>query len=438
LSSVWLYPGDDLQATVNAQPAGTTFLIKAGVHRMQTVVPRTGDTFVGESGAILSGAMALTTFGRESNLWVATGQTQGGNGNTFASDICASTPRCRAPHDLFIDDVPLRHVASLAEVVPRTWYFDYVADKIYFADDPTGRRVETSVATVAFAGGASDVRIRGLVVEKYATPPQHPAISPGGTGWVIEDNEVRWNHAIGIGMNVGVRISRNVVHHNGELGIGGTGGARAVVEDNEIAFNNENVWYDWLWEGGGTKFVKSNGLTVRRNYSHDNHGPGLWTDIDNIDVVYDGNRVENNEGPGIFHEISCAAVIRNNVIRNNRTWANIFVSTSKNTEIHGNTVEGHGILLNMDHRGEPAAVCGELVLENVRVYDNTVTLTSPSMGLQQQVGDISYFTHRNNRFAANRYDVVDPAGATYWKWMNGDRGWAQWRGYGQDLTGTVK
>ena len=55
VSGVAVRPGESIQAAVDKHPAGTTFVIKAGVHKRQSVVPKSGNTFVGESGAVLSG-----------------------------------------------------------------------------------------------------------------------------------------------------------------------------------------------------------------------------------------------------------------------------------------------------------------------------------------------------------------------------------------------
>ena len=54
--------GDDIQVIVDANPAGATFIIKAGVHRMQEIWPKDGNTFIGEDGAILNGSRILTEF----------------------------------------------------------------------------------------------------------------------------------------------------------------------------------------------------------------------------------------------------------------------------------------------------------------------------------------------------------------------------------------
>jgi parallel beta-helix repeat protein len=52
---VRVYPGESLQAAVDAHAAGTGFLIKAGIHRQQSVRPKEGMSFIGEAGAVLDG-----------------------------------------------------------------------------------------------------------------------------------------------------------------------------------------------------------------------------------------------------------------------------------------------------------------------------------------------------------------------------------------------
>ena len=54
-----IHPGDSIQAAVNAHPEGTAFLIKAGVHRRQSVRPKSGMTFVGDHTFTPSGAASV-------------------------------------------------------------------------------------------------------------------------------------------------------------------------------------------------------------------------------------------------------------------------------------------------------------------------------------------------------------------------------------------
>src|SRR5207237_9512212 len=53
-----LYPGESIQSAVNRSPAGTTFVLKAGVYARQSVRPKDGMKFIGEAGAVLDGQNA--------------------------------------------------------------------------------------------------------------------------------------------------------------------------------------------------------------------------------------------------------------------------------------------------------------------------------------------------------------------------------------------
>src|SRR5262245_56924072 len=61
VGAVDLPPGTDIQRAVDASPTGTTFCLKAGVHAITSAItPKTGNTFVGEYGAILDGSRWTT------------------------------------------------------------------------------------------------------------------------------------------------------------------------------------------------------------------------------------------------------------------------------------------------------------------------------------------------------------------------------------------
>jgi hypothetical protein len=436
-NTVSLRPGDDIQARVTAAAAGTTFTFDPGVYRLQTVRPKDRDTFKGQPGAIMSGARLLTSFERSGDYWVATGQTQRGE---LHGECQSGFPRCVMPEQLFIDDVALLHVGTMDELQPGCWFFDYGPGKIYFADNPAGRKVETSIATGAFLNTADGVTVTGLVVEKYANLAQSGAItSENRSGWVVTGNEVRWNHGAGIRAGSATQVVGNFIHHNGQIGLIGAG-TDVLVENNEISYNN-NAHFDPSWEAGGTKFVLTDALMVRGNFVHHNAGPGLWTDLDNINTTYENNTSEDNERMGLLHEISYAAIIRNNVMRRNGfgypdwAWgAGILVAASPNVEVYGNTVENNadGIAAVQQERGSGSH--GPHQISNLWVHDNVVTMSGGWTGLVQDVGDSSYFTSRNNRFERNRY--ILGSGAVFFTWMNGDRSESEWKNYGQDGTGT--
>ena len=469
-SGVRIEVGVDPMVVVAAHPAGTTFVFAGGVHRLSDpIVPRDGDVFVGEPGAVLNGSRLLTSFEREGGLWVVGGQTQQG---TRHGSCTAAAPRCSYPEDLYIDDEPLRHVARLSEVVAGAWFFDYGNDRIYVADDPTGRVVETSVASAAISGDADDVTIRDLVIEKFANPARPGGAintrvlgsggSTYGERWVIENNIVRLNHSAGIYAGHGAQIRNNRVLWNGQIGLRGGRGYGTLVEGNEIAYNN---WagFSWGWEGGGAKWTNSEGLIVRNNHAHHNDGPGLWTDLDNVDTLYEYNLVEHNTAIGIFHEISYEATIRHNTVRHNGIGpgyeqyvyvfgSGILVSSSPDVTIYGNVVEGNwgGIAALQGDRG--SGLHGAYHVRNLHVYDNHVEMAywtdgygpsgSPTgvaamTGLFRNGGPTDVWNEAlNNRFERNSY-VLASGTSRHWSWENAGRSFSNWQGFGHDETGTV-
>jgi parallel beta-helix repeat protein len=444
-ASVEIYPGQDVQAIVAAAPAGARFLLKAGVHRLQSITPQTGQTFVGEAGAVLSGARLLSGFSRAGNAWVVSGQTQ--QGRVADGECRGAYPGCGYPEDLFIDDVPLQHVTSLRDGGPGRWHFDYAADQIHVWDDPADRIVETSVTPAAFGGDATGVTIRNLTVEKYATPTFTSAIELG-RGWTIEDSEVRWNHFGGIGNGPESTARRNRVHHNGCYGFHGSG-ENILVEGNQISHNGY-AGYEPFWGAGGSKWVYTRNLVVRGNVSHHNLGPGLWTDIDNIHTLYENNIVDDNERGGIFHEISYDAIIRHNTLRRNGTgrhfphWttgAGIEVVSSRNVQVYGNTLEDNwqGITGLEDHRG--AGTHGPWTLRNLDVHDNAVTSRlvdagAGRTGIVDTAGTGAFSAAANNRYRQNRY-AFGPLRQVF-MWMGADLTELQWQRIGHDTAGTFQ
>jgi hypothetical protein len=407
-----LHAGDDLQAAVQAGGENAVFWLESGVYRTQTIEPLNGQSFYGASDAILNGSKLLTDFTEVDNHWVVDGQTQQGE-RRETEEPAAGSQRAGYPDAVYINDHPLTPVDSIDQVKAGTFFFDYDQDRIYLGDDPTGKTVEAAVSVQAIASDAHDVTVTGLTVEKYATPTQVSAISGDGENWVVSGNEVRLNYGVGINVGNGGQILDNFVHDNGQMGLDG-GGKNILVQGNEIASNGAWSGIDVLWEGGGAKFTETDGLVVRDNYSHDNTGYGLWTDIDNINTTYEGNRIEYNSMGGINHEISYAASIHDNSFvgngGNGLTWlwgSAIQVQNSQDVEIFNNTIDassgGNGIGLIQQDRGEGAY--GDYVTVNNNVHDNTLILSSNS-----GVGAVADYNEEamlsgGNTFSNNDYHV---------------------------------
>lgn len=177
----------------------------------------------------------------------------------------------------------------------------------------------------AIVGDAPNVKILDLEVTGYVAGSQQAVIGgpqnalhfkPGG--WEIDGCYVHDNGGVGILLRGnGATITNTRIIRQDQLGFGVGFGYDGLVEDVEVAYANHNDRYNWEFEGGGCKNWESDRLTLRRIYSHDNHGPGLWCDNANVKTLYENNRIEDNQGPGIFHEISHGATIRSNILRRN-------------------------------------------------------------------------------------------------------------------------
>ncbi|HEY0777690.1 MAG TPA: ricin-type beta-trefoil lectin domain protein [Gemmatirosa sp.] len=371
-TDVVVFPGQSIQAAVDANPPGTRLLLKAGTYVRQSVIPKSGDTFRGEGTAT-----------------VLTGQ----------------------------------------DVTP--FAFTYGGHTPY----PT------------------DVTITNLVVEHYAPPFQSGAIQVGlnedggGVRWTLDSLDVRYNGYLGVRVGNRLHLLRSRLYRNASMGYGGVGDS-ILIEGNEIAYNNPTA-SNMDFEGGGGKLVKTRWAVLRNNYSHHNGGVGLWTDIDNRDCLYEGNRVEYNVREGIAHETNGpGCVIRDNTLVGNGqqdarkdAWmwgAGIGIHASPNVEIYGNTLHDNaaGIALVQQARG--AGAYGPYVVQNVYVHDNDIDVGTswPSARSAGAVSDVdAAIFSRNNRFERNRYTLGQ--NLSPFAWAGAFRMWGMWRDYGGDVAGTA-
>lgn len=458
---VILNPGDNIQTQVNANPANTVFILSGGTYANQSVVPKSGDQFIGESGATLDGSLALSAWNLSSGLWVsASGWTTPGQVN----GMCDGThPACDLPEDLFFDNQPKLRVAPSAGSCPAAvvsageWCLDYTTGNVYSFDAPAGHTTTMSVTRYAFCGrvgcvgaGAlvSNVVISGITVQKYAIPAQMGAIGDQypGTNWTLDTVEAWLNHGRGINVSSGSTVTNSRAHHNGQMGIGG-GGTAVMVRGTDMSYNNY-AGFDCGWECGGLKFAQATQLTVTTSRVHDNLGPGLWCDIDCTGTMFTQNNVWNNRDGGISIEISCGYTVRsNNICGNGEGQTNpkqIFSSTSYNGTISGNSVYNPltgsnigSISVTGVSRGAGGGVCGTYASNNNQITGNHITSPALAIGVNSLDAGAEAATPANV-FDRNDYHVTNPTGSNYWLFGSGVfQTFAAWQMDGEDVHGSV-
>jgi hypothetical protein len=175
----------------------------------------------------------------------------------------------------------------------------------------------------AFTGKASRVTIQNLTIKGFESPVNEGVVNhDSGAGWVIENNTLVDNGGAAMMAGRGQVVRGNCLKDNGQYGLNACCGdiTNLRLLDNEFVGNNADDIEAKMENCGCTGAMKLwavNGADIRGNWIHGNHGPGIWADTNNNDVLIEQNLIEDNDYTAIFYETSYNAVIRDNVIRRN-------------------------------------------------------------------------------------------------------------------------
>ncbi|MFF1823014.1 right-handed parallel beta-helix repeat-containing protein [Kribbella sp. NPDC058245] len=179
----------------------------------------------------------------------------------------------------------------------------------------------------AFTGYAANVTISHLTIQNFGAPKSNNdegvVNHNSATGWTVEGTTIKGN--AGAGLMIGSKnvVRGNCLRDNGQYGFNAYNPQMVVgitVERNEITGNNTDDWENLRPAcgcTGGGKFWTVTGASVRGNWIHDNHGPGLWADTNNVAFTIEDNYISGNYAEGLIYETSYNALIRrNSFIRN--------------------------------------------------------------------------------------------------------------------------
>jgi parallel beta-helix repeat protein len=359
--------GANVQRFVDSYPAGTRFCLYAGVHAIvRAITPKSGNTFVGEYGAVLDGS--------------------GWNTDD-------STQAAFRAHNQDIDDVTIRNLVIRNMPQRGIHSFTWASDR-----------------------------------------------------WTVEYNEITGNRVGVLVPNASV-VRHNYIHHNVANSSSPIpaerGGGYIVYEARDVVFDSNELAYN----GREQKVTVSTNITFRGNFVHHNVENGIWYDGDNVGSVIERNIVEDNRGAGIFYEISGEARIHNNVVRRSGDIG-VFISTSKNTDIRGNTLEDNfrGIVYFVSC----ASVGGGTIgwdLANVIARENIVKVGAAAGSYATGLSHTADCTPaqlapylsdaKRLQFTNNRYLVPSGTGR-YWFWGPGGlKSFNDWQGLGRDRIGSL-
>ena len=256
--------------------------------------------------------------------------------------VYAHRPEAGWPEQFFLDGQQLAEVTSRAAVVPGTFFHDRAADRVWIGDDPAGRLVEGSdLPWGIYLNHADGSSVRDIDVRRYATPfSKMAAVRAYANDLVLDGLDVSDNAYMGVSA-IGDRIAvRNTTARaNGHLGMHAHQSTDLSIVAATLLDNNREDFDAWH-AAGGVKVTNTTRFTMTDSLVVGNGGPGIWTDLDVIDVVIARNFARGNARSGIEIELSSDVVVVDNTAVANGE-AGVWVLESSATRVWHNALFGN-------------------------------------------------------------------------------------------------
>jgi parallel beta-helix repeat protein len=296
--AVNVFPGASIQNAVNSYGGSTTFCLRSGVFYLNSAItPKTGNTFVGEYGAVLDGSS-----------WSTTDDTQG----AFRA------------HNQDIDYVTIRNL--VIRNMPKSGIHTY-----YWMSDHWTIEYNEIASNKIGIEFAPNFTIRNNYIHHNVgnASSTNPAERGGGyqgfrsDNTTFDSNEIAYNgpeQKVGISANVAFR--NNFVHHNIRDGIwyDTNSNAGAVIDGNRVEDNGRI----------GISFESSVGVTISNNTVRRNAGDGIFISMSQNAQIY-SNTLDSNLG-GIEYFLNCDSLSLGEDVKNNAAHDNtIIVGTQSYT-----------------------------------------------------------------------------------------------------------
>lgn len=299
------------------------------------------------------------------------------------------------------------------------------------------------------SSACSNVTVRNLVIDG---PAEYNCIGIFGSDqavddWVIEYNELRnCGFGVNVGQNDDTTVCHNYIHDNDQGNPAATGGYGAN-ETTDLVFC-ENFFAN---NGHTQKVSITDGTVFSQNrFLND----VIWYDGDNVNGIIESNYMFGCSGESdiaIHFEISALSIIRNNTVVECPGTA-IFISTSRDVEIHGNSLvandRGLNLFVNCNAvfaAGQPDPTNIGWDLRNVNARDNRVLLQSNNTRVAELTSvncdamEVEPYLDgtKNIDFLRNIYSVPNLTG-DWFEWGSDVSSYEEWQGFGNDTAGTQR
>jgi parallel beta-helix repeat protein len=279
--AVDIAPGVNIQHVVDRHDGNTTFCVRAGTHSLRSsITPKTGNTFVGQYGAVLDG----------------TGWT--------TSDPAFTQAAFRA-HNEDIDNVTIRNlvIRNMPQRGIHAYY--HLSDRWTIEHNEIAANGNTGIVIP----GQSLIRNNHIHHNTFAG-----YMGPYAHNTTFEGNEIAYNGAEQkVGEAAKVTFRNNFVHHNVGTGIWyDSNNTAALIEGNRVEDNGAM----------GIFYEISSDATIRANTIRRNAEAGIMLSVSKNVEIYD-NTLEHNFR-GITYFLNCPSLggptnfdLTNNTARDN-------------------------------------------------------------------------------------------------------------------------
>ena len=370
-----IFPTDTvgvIQSLVNANPGATTFCFHAGTYQINgSITPKTGNTFVGEFGAILDGTGWTTTDDTQAPFRVYDDPNDPNDPNTAIDNVTI--------RNLVIRDMPQYGIHGSHTRSANNWTI-------------ANNEVAFGKFGVMFT---SNSHILNNYIHDNVGDPTSPTPGLRGGGYVgqyahnttVDSNEIARNGPEQkVGLSLNVRFTNNFVHHNLRDGIwfdlnnnDRTVPLAAIIQGNRIEDNR----------GNGIVFEISIGADIANNTFLRNGEDAVLITVSQNANIHD-NVLDGNFG-GIEYFLNCGSFSEGFDLRNNAAYDNTVTITTA-------VAQNFGYLNGFSHLSQ----C-------------TSTQLAPYLN-----GD------KNLTFSRNTYHVPALSYTRYFLW-SGWKDWTQWR-----------
>ncbi len=371
--SVNINPGtNNIQAVITANPGNTTFCLKAGVFNITTpITPKTGNTIVGQYGAILDGT----------------------NWPRPESDQSAAAIRA---WNQDIDNVTIRNL------VVRNFPIMGIAAYYWMSDNWTIENNEVSNNLLGVNAPNSSI-VRNNYIHHNLGNPNDPNPSKRGGGYAAQEA-------------FNVTFEANEISYNGpEQKVLGNLTNNITFRNNFVHHNVNGIWLD------GLSWASHNGTAlIEGNTVEDNSETGIFYEVSPNGIIRNNTirrNGTNGNGNGIFISTSWNTEIYNNLLEDNATPISYFVACDVIqpgvVDLHDNNAHHNTIVVSTQANGT-ANMLGSSVCSSTQ-------LTPYING------------SKNLKFQSNTYYLPTAAEIGWsWIWGAGRLSWTQWKAIPQD------